>query len=154
MTGPQYARVVRPADGDASGVEVLEQSLGELAAGLQLVAQRRERDGAVALDDQADAVGDLGERVGVRPQVATDPLSPPVRPQSRQMLRVLAQIGLARRLVPGGAEPLLDRKSGVRERLGPMLGDCPFMNFVLGDCPFMFGLVPALEPRQAGERVA
>ena len=93
--------------------KMLEQRLGELPRGPQLVAQAGERDRPFGLDDRGDAGGDGGERVGVGVQVAADADGEARGPQRGQLGAGVAELGERRRLVARVAQAL-----GEREGLG------------------------------------
>src|SRR5947199_8251704 len=69
--------LVAPADGQFFGVEVLQEGLGELARGAQLVAKLGQGDGsAAALGQINDALADVGQDVHVEMLLARDPDCP------------------------------------------------------------------------------
>ena len=112
----QDARVVRAPDGDAGGVEVLEQRLGELPRGAEVVAQLGERDGALGADERLDADADGGERLGVRPPVAADADRAAGVAEGVEVLGLGAEVGAQRRLVAGAPQALLERQRGGGQR--------------------------------------
>ena len=76
---------------------MLEQRLGVLARGAQVVAQAAERDGALGGHDRGDALAHRGDRVGVGVEGAADPDGAPVLSP--------AGVALEERLRAAGHEP-------------------------------------------------
>ena len=97
-------------------VEVLEQRLGELPRRAQLVAQLGDRDRALSPAGTRPRAADGRQRLGVVVQRAPDPDGPARGAQRGQLGCGLAQLGLGRRLGARGAQALLQRQRGGRER--------------------------------------
>ena len=114
---PAQDVLVAPAAGDLRRVEVLEQRLGELARGAELVAQPGERDRALGLDEAATRRSHLRERLGVGVQGRARP-APRGRRRAGRAARPRRRRARPRSggSWPGGAQPLLEGERGGGQR--------------------------------------
>ena len=105
-----------PADREPFRVEVLEQCLGELARGAELVAQLRECDLVAVLPREGDhARPDVLEHLGVVIERPRDPDRAAGRPKGGEVGRI--ELGIQRGFEAGIAQALFERQRANRKRL-------------------------------------
>src|SRR6267378_3343215 len=101
--------LVAAADREALGVEVLEQRLGELAGGAELVTEGGERDrAAVSVGQRDHPLADPRERLGVIVEVPGDADCEVSLPQRREVRRI--ELGVERGFAARLPESLLERQ--------------------------------------------
>src|SRR5579875_3652631 len=101
--------------GQRVGVEVLEQRLGELAGGAQLVAQLGQGEGAAVTLGQLDhAPADVRQHVGVIVEGWRDPNGAARLAQRPEVVRI--ELRVQRGLVAGLSQALLERERRGGER--------------------------------------
>jgi hypothetical protein len=106
------------ADRESLGVEVLEQGLGELAGGSELVAQPGQSDGAGVLTRQFDdPSADVGQDLGVVVEVLGHADRPAVGAEGGQVVGV--ELGVERRLEAGLPKALFELLCRRGERFRP-----------------------------------
>ena len=116
LAAAQHARVAA-AEREPLRVEALQQRLGVLARGAELVAEAAERDLALGLEQRDEARADRVERLRVDVHRRAEPDGAAGGAQRGELLGGV-EVGVERRLRARGAQLLLDRERGGRERRG------------------------------------